>query len=112
MAERVLYELGRPGVVASPDGCAACGWPERGHLIWYVNEHLVPGVPQTYVRPDDATRLARMKLRRAARESLVAAEADDLCRCSWLGAGTPPHERSNFCTSVSAPYSEQGGDAR
>lgn len=67
MADLVLYELGRPGVVASPNGCAACGWPERGHPIWYVDPHMKPGVPKTYVQPDDATRLARMRARRRAR---------------------------------------------
>ena len=67
MADRlVLLELGRT-TIASPDGCAVCGWPERGHEVWYVDPHLAPGVPQTYVRPDDRTRLARMRARRALR---------------------------------------------
>lgn len=67
MADVVLYQLGLPGVTASPDGCAICGWPERGHPQWYVDPHIQPGVPVTYVRPNDATRLARMKLRRKQR---------------------------------------------
>lgn len=65
--EAVLYELGRPGVIASPDGCVICGWAERVHFRWYVEPHIKPGVPVTYVRPGDATRLARMKLRREQR---------------------------------------------
>jgi len=71
VAELVLYELGRTRI-ASPDGCAVCGHPERGHHRWYVEPHIQPGVPVTYVRPNDATRLARMKLRRAERKDAAS----------------------------------------
>lgn len=63
-----LYRLAVPGsVIADPDSCLLCGWPERGHLQWYFGPHLGSDVPKTYVRPDDRTRLARMRERRRLR---------------------------------------------
>ncbi len=95
MAKRVLYELGRPGVIASPDGCGACGWPERGHRVWYVEPHLVPGVPQTYVRPDDATRLSRMKMRRAQREDAAFALRVSTCLACPAGCTSCTKDESD-----------------
>jgi hypothetical protein len=35
--------------------------------------------------------------------------APDLCRCAWLGIGTPPHERSAFCRNTAPiPLKEPG----
>ena len=64
----VIYQIiAGPLTVAPPDGCALCGWTERSHPRFYFGKHSGPDVPRTYVRPDDALRLARMRVRRAER---------------------------------------------
>ncbi len=65
-----VYRLAVPyPIVADPNACALCGWPERGHAQWYFGPHLDPDNPKTYVAPDNALRLARMKERRRLRRS-------------------------------------------
>jgi hypothetical protein len=55
-----------PHIIAEPNACALCAIPERQHVQHYFGQHLGDN-PTTYVAPDDATRLARMRARRAAR---------------------------------------------
>lgn len=51
--------------LASPDSCALCGIGRREHCQHYFGRHS-GDERKGYVAPDTATRLARMKARRAA----------------------------------------------
>lgn len=63
----LIYRASTPyPIVAAPDSCALCGTDERRHCQHYFSRHLGDGVPKGYVRPDDETRLARMRARRDA----------------------------------------------
>lgn len=61
---RTIYD-GRGVVVAEPNACALCGIPQREHG----QRFHAGGNTRTYVMPDDATRLARMKLRHEQRKA-------------------------------------------
>jgi len=57
-----------PHIIAEPNACALCAIPERQHVQHYFGQHLNDD-RKGWVAPDDQTRLARMRARRAQRQA-------------------------------------------
>ncbi|GAB7053219.1 hypothetical protein [Catenuloplanes indicus] len=55
-----------PHIIAEPDACTLCGIPRREHGQHYFAGHEGDD-RKGWVAPDNQTRLARMRARRAAR---------------------------------------------
>jgi hypothetical protein len=63
---------------------------------------LSASAPAAVQRALDSVQRHRQALHEASQRA-ADTESDGLCRCSWLGAGMPPHDPSGFHPTGTAP---------
>lgn len=71
---------------------------------------LIHSAPAAVQRALDSVQLHRDALE-STRKARTETAPGDLCRCPWLGVGTPPHQRTTLCLSDSSP-NPAGGEPR